>query len=171
MNLMRSAFLRILPVLLLSTLVATGCDSSGDGGDDIDVSDPSTLVGRYDLVSVVDKQGDLAGEEGVLFEAGEPRTFTEMEDGQTFELSIVVDGQLQFMTDRYDFFFSVSISVSGFPPVTDTEQDEGEWSISGNMLTLDSDTDQGTPDQLTISASGNRITLEDETARFIFEKQ
>ena len=93
-----SRFLTLrLPALLiiaLSTALLAGCDSDS-GSSDIDLDDPATLVGRYQLITVVDKQGDLSGTEDVLFEAGEPQTFTEVDDGITRELTITVDGVLE----------------------------------------------------------------------------
>lgn len=161
----------ILSGLLLASMLVGGCDSSSDEDTDIDLGDPSTLVGRYALVSVVDKQGDLSGEAGILFEAGEPRSFTQTENGQTFNLNITVDGELELTAQRYTFAFTITVTTAQFPPFSETEEDEGTWSVSGNTLTLDSDSDMDGPDQLSISASGNRITIEDETARFIFQKR
>lgn len=170
MNYDRCARTLIFFSLLVAVTFSTGCDSSSDSSD-IDLDDPATLVGRYHLVSVVDKQGHLSGQEGAQFEAGEPRSFTEVEDGETFVLTITLDGTLELTSNRYTFLFTINVTTAQFPPFIDSEEDEGTWSVSGNTLTLDSDEDQEGPNDLQISADGDRITIEDESTRFVFEME
>jgi len=162
--------LRPRGLALLFTLVfSTGCDSNDSGG--IDLDDPDSLVGPYRLLTVTDKAGDFSGNEGLLFEAGEPMTITFTEDGESFTVVMTVDADLELTSTRYMFRFCISASTGGFPAFTEVDEDEGTWTVSGNTLTLDSDEQGVGIETLDISADGDRITIEDETARFVFEQE
>lgn len=160
--------IRILTFIavLFTSIVVIGCDSSESGGIDLDDSD--SLVGAYRLLTVVDKMGDLSGTEGLEFEAGIPRTIMLEENGETFTVVMTIDGDLELTSTRYMFTFAISATTGGLPAFTEVEEDAGSWMVSNGTLTLDSD--EG-PQNLDISADGNRIAIEDESARFVFEQE
>jgi len=84
---------------------------------------------------------------------------------------MTVDGDLELTSTRYMFVFTISASTGGFPAFTEVDEDEGTWTVSGNTLTRDSDEQGEGPEDLSISADGDRITIEDEDARFVFEQE
>jgi len=98
-------------------------------------------------------------------------TITFTEDGESFTVVMTVDADLELTSTRYMFLFSISASTGGFPAFTEVDEDEGTWTVSGNTLTLDSDEQGVGIETLDISADGDRITIEDETARFVFEQE
>lgn len=160
-------------ILILLLAAATGlsaCDSDPKEVV-IDLDDRDTLIGTYRLVSVLDKAGDLVGVADLVFEGGTPRTVTITEDGETFEATVTINGGLTLTDETYQFDFSINIATEGLPSFTNTDEDEGTWSISGNILILDSDSPGEAPEQVDITASGNRITIETEETRFVFEQQ
>jgi len=158
---------RILNISMAVVLLATpifwlNCD--GDNPAAIDLNDPSTFPGTYNLVSLTDKTGEL-GIPGTTFTAGEPLQLTV--EGVT--LTVTITGSLVLTETRYTFLQIVKISVPGFPDVMETESDTGTYSISGSTLSIVSD--DGTTDTTTISVSGNRVTLEDDEVKLVLEKQ
>ena len=169
MHTSHSTRLLTFDALLFTLVFSTGCDSNDSGG--IDLDDPDSLVGSYRLITVTDKAGDFSGNEGLQFEAGESQTVTFTEDDETFTVVMTVDGGLELTSTRYMFVFTISASTGGFPVFTDVEEDEGTWTVSGNTLTLDSDEQGIGLESLDISANGDRIAIENEDVRFVFEQE
>ena len=146
-------------VLLTTPIFWLNCD--GDNPAAIDLNDPSTFPGTYDLVSLTDKGGDF-GVPDATFTAGEPLQL--FFQGVPI-LTITITGSLVLTETKYTITQSVEIAGGG----TETETDTGTYFISGSTSSAISD-DGGT-ETFTISVSGNRLTLENDEIKFVFEKQ
>ena len=146
---------RMIKALTLFVLFAT-CISWMNCGDDNPLA-PSSLAGTWNLVSFTDK------EDNVTVNAGEA---TDIGGGIIF----TVTGSLVLTETRYTFTLSITFSIPGLPPATDTETSTGTYSISGSTLTIVED-GTGETETINISTSGDRLTLEDDEVKLVFEKQ
>ena len=147
---------RIIKALTLVVLFAT-CISCMNCGDDDNPLAPSSLAGTWNLVTFTDKENNVTVNAGEATDIGGGILFT-------------VTGSLVLTETRYTFTLSITFSIPGFPPETDTETSTGTYSISGSTLTIVED-GTGETDTITISASDDRLTLEDDESKLVFEKQ
>ena len=149
-------------VLLATPIFWLNCDEDNPAG--VDLNNPSTIPGTYNLVSLTDKTGEM-GVPGTTFTAGEPLQV--IVEGVT--ITITITGSLVLAETRYTFAQTVKISSPGAPDAMETVSDTGTYSISGSTLSAVSD--EGGTETFTISVSGNRITLEDDEVKLVLEKQ
>ncbi len=165
-------YLKLMPLSILSAfLLVAGCSSS-DNPAGVDLNDPSTLAGNYNMVSLTDKTGQIAGQPNQTFQAGQPVTVTiDVGGGQQVQATITLNGSLSLTQDRYTLSTNITVSAPGVPEQNQTETDTGTYSISGSTITIDSDAPDEGPESASISASGNRITIEDSESSFVFQKQ
>ena len=157
-------------LLLITSIVWINCSS--DNNPVVDLNDPSTLPGNYNLVSITDKTGDTFDlGSGLTFRAGESNSFTIDVNGVQITGTATVTGTLNLTDTRYTISTSLTATVPGFtiPPQSDT--DTGTYSISGSTITIDSDDPNEPTQTATISTSGSQITIEDTDSRFVLEKQ
>jgi len=156
-----SHLLTLLAVLLFSLF---GLNCNGDNPA-INLDDPSTLVGSYDLVSALDKIGDI-GPPGTTYQAGEATQIVE----QGVTVTVTLTGTLVLTETRFTFMFTGIFSAPGVPTQTENDNSTGTYSINGTTITTVDDSD-GTTDSSTISASGNRVTIDDSDITLVFEKR
>ena len=170
MNL-KSSLIRLASLLFVSSLLLIGCDSSSSD-DGIDVSDPSSLAGTYDWVSITDKTGDLFDLPNQTLVAGEDNQVTMTDSGQSITVVFNISGTMTFTTSRFTMVTNTSVTIPGFGTQSDSDTDTGSYTVSGSTMSLvsDNDEDEG-PDSLTLSADGNRLTMEDADIRLILEKR
>lgn len=120
--------------------------------------DPGSLAGTWTLVSLTDKTVNLT------LQAGVP---TPIPGGGGATLTVT--GSLVLTDTRYTFSFTVTTNIPGQAPQTDTEFSAGTYTINGSTLVTIED-GSGETDSLTISREGNRLTIEDNESRFVFQK-
>jgi len=157
-----------LILALLTTLTACDGDNSGNDGPGIDLGDPSTLVGTYDLESFKDVSGDRFDVPGLEFEAGEDLEF----DFEGVSFTVSIDGTLVLTASRYTMVTEFTLRLTGFPTESETDSDTGTYSLSGSTFTIDSeDPDSEGTEVLTASVSGRRLMLEDEEVRLTFRQR
>ncbi len=163
----------LLGLIVVACFVLTACDSTSTDNNDVDLNEPSSLVGTWDLKSVTDKEGAFFNLSGQTLTAGE--TFTVNMDiggGQVVSASFLVEGVLTLQSSRYTMQMDITVTVTGQPPEIEANSDYGTWSVAGNTLTVISEApDEGGTQALTISTSGNTMTLEDEEMLMVFEKR
>ena len=145
----------IIKALTLVVLFAT-CISWMNCGDDNPLA-PSSLAGTWNLVTFTDKEDNFTVNAGEATDIGQGTIFT-------------VTGSLVLTETRYTFTLSLTVSIPGFPPETETLTSTGTYSISGSTLTIVED-GTGETGTVTISTSGDRFTLEDDEVTMVFEKQ
>jgi len=146
---------RIIKASTLVVLFAT-CISWMNCGDDNPLA-PSSLAGTWNLVIFTDK------EDNITVNAGEA---TDLGQG----VIMIVTMGLVLTETRYTFASSITVSVPGFPPETETITSTGTYSISGSTLTTVED-GTGDTDTSTISTSGDQLTIEDDEVKLVFQKQ
>ncbi len=146
----------IIKALTLVVLFAT-CISWMNCGDDDNPLAPSSLAGTWNLVTFTDKENNVTVNAGEATDIGGGILFT-------------VTGSLVLTETRYTFTLSITFSIPGFPPDTETITSTGTYSISGSTLTIVED-GTGETDTITISTSGDQLTLEDVESKMVFEKQ
>ncbi len=147
---------RTLKTLLLFLFFGMFISLMSCKDEDNPVSSPS-LVGTWDLVTFTDK------ESGYTVNAGVP---TEIQQG----ITLTITGSLVATETDFTFTQSMTISMSGYPSETEDMTSTGAYSISGSTLTIVED-DSGQSDTMTISRSDNRLTIEDDEVRMVFDKQ
>jgi|GEM_PF-1025603 len=176
-QLMRDTHLfRMVLVLLLVPFLAS-CDlESDDPHLDPHGNDPSpssTIIGQWELQSMVDKTGTLLGGSNRSVTAGTATTFSVDNGGQTFQAVFLIDGGIVFTSDRYEVTLSTTITISGVGSNSDTTVDTGSYTIDGGTMTITSDTpdpDDPGPIVLSWSMVDNTLSLEDEESRMVFSR-
>ena len=147
---------RIIKALTLVVLFAT-CISWMNCGDDDNPLAPSSLAGTWNLVTFTDKENNISVNAGEATDIGQG-------------VIITVTGSLVLTETRFTSTLSITLSIPGIPPFTETDTATGTYSISGSTLTIVED-GTGETDTVTISTSGDRLTLEDDEVKLVFEKQ
>ena len=147
---------RTIKALTLVVLFAT-CISWMNCGDDDNPLAPSSLAGTWNLVNFTDKENNVTVNAGEATDIGGGIIFT-------------VTGSLVLTETRYTFTLSITFSIPGFPPDTETITSTGTYSISGSTLTIVED-GTGETETITISTSGDQFTLEDNEVKLVFQKQ
>ena len=168
---MKHSLTRLIPFLFLAMNLAL-MNCSSDSNPMIDLDDPSTLAGNYKLVSLTDKTGEEYGQAGLTITAVEPTIITVQEQGISVTMTLTVTGTLTLTETTYTFSETVTFAISGFPETTETEADNGTYTISGSTMTLVSDDETEAPETGTISVSGSQLTInfaDDFTV--VFEQQ
>jgi len=146
---------RIIKAFTLVLLFAT-CISWMNCGEDNPLG-PSALVGTWNLVTFTDK-GD-----NYTVNAGEA---TDIGQG----IIVTITGTLVLTETRYTATSSFTVSNPGFPPATEAIASTGTYSTSGSTLTIVED-GTGETDTITISTNGDRLTLEDDDVKVVYQKQ
>ena len=168
---MKHSLTRLIPFLFLAMNLAL-MNCSSDSNPMIDLDDPSTLAGNYKLVSVTDKTGEEYGQAGLTITAGEPTIITVQEQGISVTMTLTITGTLTLTEMTYTFSETVTFAISGFPETTETEADNGTYTISGSTMTLVSDDETEAPETGTISVSGSQLTIDfADDFTVVFEKQ
>lgn len=168
---MKHSLTKLIPFLFLAmNLPLMNCSS--DSNPIIDLDDPSTLAGSYKLVSVTDKTGEDFGQAGLTIKAGEPTTITVEEQGTSITMTVTITGTLTLTETTYAFSETVTFAISGFPETTETEADNGTYTISGSAITLLSDDEAEGPETGTMSVSGSQLTIDfPDDVTVVFKKQ
>ena len=152
---------RAINNLILFVFLAT-CIAWINCGDDENPLEPSQLAGTYTFVSVTDKVDNITTNTGD----------TQDLDGPGPLPGGAITGSLELTETT--FTFTIIVTPTGAPSVTVTAS--GTYTISGSTMTttVTSSTipelEVGT-DTFTISLSGNRLTLENDETRLVFDKQ
>ncbi len=147
---------RIIKALTLIVLFAACIPWMNCGGDDNPLA-PSSLAGTWNLVTFTDKEDNFTVNAGEATDIGQGITMT-------------ITGSLLLTETRYTFTLLIIASISGFPPETETLTSTGTYSVSGSTLTIVED-GTGETGTVTMSTSGDRLTLEDDEVTMVFEKQ
>ena len=167
---MKHSLTRLIPFLFLAMNLAL-MNCSTDSNPMIDLDDPSTFAGSYKLVSVTDKTGEDYGQAGLTITAGDPTTITVEEQGISVTMTITITGTLTLTETTYTFSETVTFAISGFPETTETEADNGSYTISGSAMTLVSDDEAEAPETGVISVSGSQMTNDFADFTVVFKKQ
>ena len=167
---MKHSLTRLIPFLFLAMNLAL-MNCSSDSNPIINLDDPSTISGSYKLVSVTDKTGEDYGQAGLTIKAGDPTTITVEEQGISVTMTITITGTLTLTETTYTFSETVTFAISGFPETTETEADNGTYTISGSAMTLVSDDEAEDPETGTISVSGSLMTIDFANFTVVFKKQ
>jgi len=168
---MKHSLTRLVPFLFLAMNLAL-MNCSTDSNPMIDLDDPSTLAGSYNLVSITDKTGEDFGQAGLTITAGDPTTITVVEQGISVTMTITITGTLTLTEMTYTFSEAITFAISGLPETTETEADNGTYTINGSTMTLVSDDETEAPETGTISVSGSQLTIDfADDVTVVFQKQ
>jgi hypothetical protein len=158
--------------LLLSVIAVAGC--SGNSNPVINLDDPSTFPGNYEMKSMTFKAGDedIGFAPGTTVEGGKQTSFsyTDDETGITVNAQVEVNITMVLTTDRYTQTFSVEVSIPGFQIPPDTETDSGAYSIQGNQLTITPDDPEEDTEVFTVTVSGSDMTVENSDTKIVLRK-
>ncbi len=150
----------VLCAFVVTSLSWMSCNNSDSNPTSIDLNDPSTFIGKYDMVSFTDK------ESGLTLEGGKSTTIDTLGVQATFETTMV----LELKTTTYTMTTDTKITVLG---QTTTEQDveTGTYIINNNTLTT-TDTEDGEVTVSSITVSDNTtVTVEDSDSKIILRKR
>jgi heat shock protein HslJ len=152
---------RTINSLILIALLTTAIFWITCGDDDNPVA-PRELAGTYTFVSLTDKIENFTINAGDMVDLDGPGALPAGALTGTLELT------------ETTFTFTFTITPAGAAPITLTAS--GTYTISGSTLTAVTigstvpGLEVGT-ETLEISLSGNRLTLEDDETKLVFDKQ
>ncbi len=147
--------------LLTGALLYLNCG----GSNPLDLGDPSSLVGNYTLVSIMDKTGVIVAPD---FTAEAGRATQVVIQGVT--VTVTIAGSLLLTDTEFTLTLTVTTSAPGLPPQTENLSSTGTYTINGSTITITEDV-SGDTFALTISVSGNRLTIEDNDIKLVFRKR
>jgi len=166
---MRNLIRTQLGFLLITCILGLNCKD--ENNPLIDLNDPSTYIGKYKLISFIDKTGDLFGQQaGLIFNADQPTTFQLELNGITYTASSTISGTLTLTDTRYTISTTLITAVPTLPTQTINATDTGTYMINGSSITIDSDDPDEPTITGTITTNGSQVTIEDTDSRFVFEK-
>jgi len=158
--------------LLLSIVALVSCKSGSNPV--INLDDPSTFPGTYEMKSMTFKTGDAdAGfPPGTTVEGGKQTTFSYTDDdtGISFNAQVKVTMTMILTADRYTQTSKIEISIPGFQIPSETTTEMGSYSLQGNQLTVTPDDPDEGESVLTVSASGSEMTVEDAEVKMVLRK-
>jgi len=158
-------------MITLVLLFVAGCDSNGSD-DGIDLNDPSSMVGTYDLVLIFDKTGEFFDGVGQTFPGGEDFEIdVQIDENTTVTATARFEMTLTLTATRYTMQTNIQMSIPGFPSEGDSDTDTGAWSVSGSTISIVSDdTDFGT-ETFTVAGSGDNLSMEDQDLIMTFKRR
>jgi len=170
-----------LVMLLLLAFSLTACDSGGaneaDGNGDnseIDISSTASIAGSYQLVSMTDMTGETFGAINRTVAAGEPTSVSFTDEDGTINATIEVDGTFVFTTTTYNVNLSFAMTVEGFGSLSESTVDSGTYTLSGGQMRIssnDPDPDVSDSETFSLSAVGSQLTMTNNEASFVLQKQ
>ena len=166
-----------LVTLLLLTFSLTACDSGNANeasNSEIDITSTASIAGTYHLVSMTDLTGDTFGALNRTIPAGEPTSISFIDEDGTINGTIEVDGTFAFTTTTYTVNLSFTMSVEGFGTVTDSTTDSGTYTLSGGQMRIsinDPESGESTTETVSLSSTGNRLTITNDESSFVLQKQ
>lgn len=126
------------------------------------------------MVSMTDLIGESFGSPNLTIPAGEPTSVSFTDEDGTINATIQVDGTFVFTRTTYNVTFNIAMSVAGIGSFSESTTDAGTYTVSGGQMSItsnDPDPGEAVSEVFTISADGNRLTMSDDEARFVLEKQ
>jgi len=164
------SFVGLLSIVIL-VFFAAGCDSN-NSNDGIDVSDPSSMVGTFDLVLIHDKTGEFFEGSGQTYPGGEDFEIdVQVDENSTLTATARFEITLTLTATRYTMLTDIQMSIPGFPSEGDTDTDTGAWSVSGSTITIVSDDTDFGAETFEIAGSGDSLSLEDEDLIMTFKRR
>ncbi|MGH7454161.1 MAG: hypothetical protein ACRENG_22600, partial [bacterium] len=141
----------ILLALLMAGTIWLGCS------DDNNPLAPSSLAGTWKLAIYTDKAMNVTANAGVPTDIGNGAKIT-------------ITGTIVLTEKRYTYSLTITTSVPGAPPQTQTINSAGTYSIRGAVITAVED-GTGETTVFTMSRSGNRLTLDNSEENSVWDKQ
>jgi len=161
-----------LSVLVFALPVLLSCGGDDDDGNPIiDLNDPSTFPGTYEMVELTAKTSFFSLPAGSTLQGGQETTVPyQVAPGQTVNATITLTHTLVLTSTTYNSSFSIDVEIPNAPVQTFTDEDSGTYSLNGNELTTTS-SDDGEVEVNTISVENGQMIYENDDLRVVYEKQ